>query len=128
MESLLLVFFGSLALMLTAIGIYGVVAYAVAQRTREVGIRMALGARQRDVQKLILSKGLMLVGWGTGCGFIGCYWLSRLVVTQLYGIDPSDPATLATAAAILIAVALLASYIPARRASKVDPLVALRCE
>ena len=128
MESLLLVFFGSLALMLTAIGIYGVVAYAVAQRTREVGIRMALGARKRHVQKLILAKGLMLVVWGTGFGFIGCYWLSRLVATQLYGIESSDPATLGTAAAILLAVALLASYIPARRASQVDPVVALRCE
>ena len=128
MESLLLVFFGSLALVLTAIGIYGVVAYAVAQRTREVGIRMALGARKGDVQKLILTKGLMLVVWGSAFGFIGCYWLSRLVVTQLYGIESSDPATLATAAAILLAVALLASYIPARRASKVDPLVSLRCE
>jgi ABC-type antimicrobial peptide transport system permease subunit len=128
MESLLLVFFGSLALVLTAIGIYGVVAYAVAQGTREVGIRMALGARKGDVQKLILTKGLMLVVWGSAFGFIGCYWLSRLVVTQLYGIESSDPATLATAAAILLAVALFASYIPARRASKVDPLVSLRCE
>ena len=128
MESLLLVFFGSLALMLTAIGIYGVVAYSVAQRTREVGIRMALGARKKDVQKLILAKGLMLVVWGGGFGFIGCYWLSQLVSTQLYGIGPNDPATFVTAAAILLAVALLASYIPARRATKVDPLVALRYE
>jgi predicted lysophospholipase L1 biosynthesis ABC-type transport system permease subunit len=128
MESLLLVFFGSLALILTAIGIYGVVAYSVAQRTREVGIRMALGARKRDVQKLILAKGLMLVAWGAGFGFIGCYWLSRMVSTQLYGIGSNDPATLVTVAAILLAVALLASYMPARRATKVDPLVALRYE
>ena len=128
MESLLLAFFGSLALMLTAIGIYGVVAYSVAQRTREVGIRMALGAQKRDVLKLILSKGLMLVAWGTGFGLIGCYWLSRLVSTQLYGIDPNDPATLAAVAGVLVAVALFASYIPARRATKVDPLVALRYE
>ena len=128
MESLLLVFFGSLALMLTAIGIYGVVAYSVAQRTREVGIRMALGARKQDVQKLILGKGLRLVIWGAGFGFIGCYWLSRLVATQLYGIGSNDPATLTVVAAILLAVALLASYIPARRATKVDPLVALRYE
>ena len=128
MESLLLAFFGSLALMLTAIGIYGVVAYSVAQRTREVGIRMALGAQKRDVLKLILSKGLMLVAWGTGFGLIGCYWLSRLVSTQLYGVNPNDPATLAAVAAVLVAVALFASYIPARRAAKVDPLVALRYE
>jgi len=128
MESLLLVFFGSLALVLTTIGIYGVVAYSVAQRTREVGIRMALGARKRDVQKLILAKGLALAVWGTGFGFIGCYWLSRLVATQLYGIGSNDPATFAIVAAILLAVAGLASYIPARRATKVDPLVALRYE
>jgi putative ABC transport system permease protein len=128
MESLLLVFFGSLALMLTAIGLYGVVAYSVSQRTREVGIRLALGAQKRDVQKMILAKGLTLVVWGAGFGFIGVYWLSRLVATQLYGIGSNDPATLATVAAILLAVALLASYLPARRATKVDPLVALRYE
>lgn len=128
MESLLLVFFGSLALMLSAIGIYGVVAYSVAQRTREVGIRVALGAQKRDVLKLILAKGLVLVAWGTGFGLVGCYWLSRLVSSQLYGVSPNDPATLATVAALLIGVALLASYLPARRATKVDPLVALRYE
>ncbi len=128
MESLLLAFFGSLALMLTAIGIYGVVAYSATQRTREVGIRMALGAQKRDVLKLILAKGLVLVAWGTGLGLIGCYWLSRLVSNQLYSVSPNDPATLAIVAAILIAVALFASYIPARRATKVDPLVALRYE
>jgi predicted permease len=128
MESLLLIFFGSLALILTAIGLYGVVAYSVSQRTREVGIRLALGAQKGDVRKMILAKGLTLVMWGAGFGLIGCYWLSRLVSTQLYGIGSNDPATLATVAAVLIAVALLASYLPARRATKVDPLVALRYE
>jgi len=128
MESLLLAFFGLLALMLTAIGIYGVVAYSVAQRTREIGIRMALGARKKDVLKLILAKGLTLVVWGTGFGLIGSYWLSRLVSTQLYAVGPNDPLTLAAVATLLIAIALLASYIPARRATKVDPLVALRHE
>ena len=128
MESLLLTFFGSLALILTAIGIYGLVAYSVAQRTREVGIRMALGAQKRDVLKLILFKGLALVAWGTGFGLIGCYWLSRLVSTQLYGVSPNDPATLAAVAGVLLAVAVFASYLPARRATKVDPLVALRYE
>ena len=128
MESLLLAFFGSLALMLTAIGIYGVVAYSAAQRTREVGIRMALGAQRRDVLKLILMKGLTLIAWGIAFGLIGCYWLARLVSSQLYSVSPNDPATLAIVAAMLIAVALFASYIPARRATKVDPLVALRYE
>jgi len=128
MESLLLVFFGILALTLTAIGIYGVVAYSVAQRTREVGIRMALGARKRDVLKLILAQGLTLVAWGTAFGLVACYWLSRLVSSQLYGVSAYDPATLASVVAVLIVVAFLATYIPARRATKVDPLVALRYE
>ena len=128
MESMLLTFFGLLALVLTAVGIYGVVAYSVAQRTREVGIRMALGAQRRDVLKLILMKGLAMIGCGIAFGLIGCYWLSRLVSSQLYGISPNDPATLAIGAGVLVAVALLACYIPARRATKVDPLVALRYE
>ena len=128
MESMLLAFFGLLALALTAVGIYGVVAYSVAQRTREVGIRMALGAQRRDVLKLILMKGLALIAWGIAFGLVGCYWLSRLVSSQLYGVSPNDPATLVTVAAVLVAVALLASYLPARRATKVDPLVALRYE
>ena len=128
MESTLLAFFGLLALTLTAVGIYGVVAYSVAQRTREVGIRMALGAQKKDVLKLILMKGLVLVAWGTALGLIGCYWLSRLVANRLYGVSVNDPATLAIVAALLAAVALLATYIPARRATKVDPLVALRYE
>jgi predicted permease len=128
LESVLLILFGLLALMLTMIGIYGVIAYSVAQRTREVGIRIALGAQRQDVLKLILVKGLMLVAWGSGLGLIGCYWLSRLVSSQLYGVSPNDPATLAIAALMLIAVALMASYLPARRATKIDPLVALRYE
>jgi putative ABC transport system permease protein len=128
MESLLLTFFGILALTLTAIGIYGVVAYSVAQRTREVGIRMALGAQKKDVLKLILGQGLALVAWGTALGLVACYWLSRLVSSQLYGVSAYDPATLASAVVVLIVVALLATYIPARRATKVDPLVALRYE
>ena len=94
MESLLLTVFGILALTLTAIGIYGVVAYSVAQRTREVGIRMALGAQKRDVLKMILTQGLALVAWGTAIGLIACYWLSRLVLSQLYGVSAFDPATL----------------------------------
>ncbi|HEY3027290.1 MAG TPA: ABC transporter permease [Pyrinomonadaceae bacterium] len=128
MESFLLVVFGLLALTLTAVGIYGVVAYSVAQRTREVGIRMALGAQKKDVLKLILVQGLSLVAWGTGLGLIGCYWLARLVSSQLYGVSPYDPVTLASVATLLVGVALLASYMPARRATKVDPLVALRYE
>jgi len=128
MESLLLSVFSVLALVLTAVGIYGVIAFTVAQRTREVGIRMALGAQKKDVLKLILIRGMLLAAWGTGMGLIGCYWLSRLVSNQLYGVSAHDPATLVTVAALLIVVALSASYIPARRATKVDPLAALRYE
>jgi len=128
MESLILGFLGALALILTAIGVYGVVAYSVAQRTRELGIRIALGAQKKDVLKLILTKGLVLVAWGSVIGLVACYWLSRLISNQLYGVSPNDPATLVSVAALLGGVALLASYIPARRTTKVDPLVALRYE
>jgi macrolide transport system ATP-binding/permease protein len=128
MQSLLLTSFGILALTLTAIGIYGVVAYSVAQRTREVGIRMALGAQKKDVLKMILAQGLALVAWGTALGLLACYWLSRLVSSQLYGVSAYDPATLSSVVVVLVVVALLAAYIPARRATKVDPLVALRYE
>lgn len=128
MESTLLAFFGLLALTLTAVGIYGVVSYSVTQRTREVGIRMALGAQKKDVLKMVLFKGVVLVSWGTAFGLIGCYWLSRTVASQLYGVSVYDPATLTTVAALLIGVALLSAYVPARRATKVDPLVALRYE
>ena len=127
-STVLLVSFSLASLLLAAVGVYGVLAYLVAQRTREVGIRMALGAQKKDVLKLILIRGMLLAAWGTGMGLIGCYWLSRLVSNQLYGVSAHDPATLVTVAALLIVVALSASYIPARRATKVDPLAALRYE
>ncbi len=128
MESIVLGTLGLVALLLTAIGVYGVVSYSVTQRTRELGIRMALGAQRQDVFRLVLRKGLILVAWGAAIGLVACYWLSRLVSNQLYGVSPNDPATLISVAVLLGAVALLASYIPARRATKVDPLVALRYE
>jgi ABC-type antimicrobial peptide transport system permease subunit len=128
MQSITLGLLGLLALVLTAIGIYGVVAYPVAQRTRELGIRMALGAQRIDVLKLILFKGLTLVAAGSAIGLLACYWLSSFVSSQLYGVAPYDPITLLSVAAILALVALLASYIPARRATRVNPLVALRYE
>ena len=128
METIIFGLLGLLALVLTAIGVYGVVAYSVAQRTRELGIRMALGAQKMDVLKLILVKGLVLVAWGSAIGLVASYWLSRLIASQLYGVSPSDPVTLISVAVLLGGVALLASYIPARRATKVDPLVALRYE
>jgi predicted permease len=128
MQSFLLSLFGVLALLLTAIGIYGVIAFTVSQRTREVGIRMALGAQKRDVLKLILTRGLLLAAWGTGVGLVGCFWLGRLLSNQLYGITAYDPVTLVVVSLMLVVIVLFASYIPARRATKVDPLVALRYE
>jgi ABC-type antimicrobial peptide transport system permease subunit len=120
--------FALLALVLAAVGIYGVISYSVAQRTREVGIRMALGAQTTDVLKLIVRDGLKLVVIGVLVGLVGAFMLSRLLTTLLFGVTPTDALTYATVALVLIGVALAACYIPARRAAKVDPLVALRFE
>ena len=125
---ILLALFAVLALTLAAVGIYGVISYSVAQRTREVGIRMALGAQTMDVLKLVVRDGLATVMIGVGVGLIGALMLTRLMTTLLFGVTPTDLSTYATVAIGLIAVALLACYIPARRATKVDPLVALRYE
>jgi len=120
--------FATLALILAAVGIYGVISYSVAQRTREVGIRMALGAQTTDVLRLIVRDGLKLVVIGVLVGLAGAFMLSRLLTTLLFGVTPTDTLTYATVALVLVGVALAACYIPARRAAKVDPLVALRFE
>jgi ABC-type antimicrobial peptide transport system permease subunit len=125
--SLLSVFAG-LALVLAAIGIYGVMSNAVTQRTQEIGIRLALGARAIDVLKLIIRDGLVLVSIGVALGLAGAYALTRLMTTLLFGVTPTDGLTIVVVSAVLTGIALLACFIPARRATRVDPLVALHYE
>ena len=124
----LLGLFAGLAVALAVIGLYGVISYAVAQRTHELGVRTALGATRNDVFTLIVRRGLVLALLGVAIGIPAAVALTRLIASQLFGVTPTDPATFAAAAAMFVSVALLACSIPARRATKVDPLVALRAE
>ena len=125
---LLLATFAGLALFLSALGIYGVLAYDVSQRTREIGVRSAIGASRGQISSLILRQGLWKSGIGVALGLIGAALLSRSMTTLLFNVQPTDPAVYGAVSFVLIAVALLASYLPARRASRIDPLIALRDE
>jgi predicted permease len=127
-ESALLTVFASIALILSAIGLYGVLSYSVTQRTREIGIRMALGANSPQVMRNVIRDGLRLLVPGIAFGLLASLALTRLLGSQLYGIEPTDPLSFATVSVVLVAVGLLASWLPARRAMRVDPMIALRYE
>jgi ABC-type antimicrobial peptide transport system permease subunit len=119
---------GSMALLLGVVGIYGVIAYSVSQRTREIGIRMALGAQQQTLTSMFVRHGLTLTGIGVACGLVVAIFVMRLMSTLLFKVRPVDPVAYGAASLGLVATALLASYLPSRRASTVDPVEALRAE
>ncbi len=127
-NAFLLGIFGGLALLLASVGVYGVVAYSVTRRAREIGVRVALGARSADVVGMVIRRSVALAGAGIGLGLIVAFALTRTLSSLLYGTSPTDPATFAGVSLLLIGTAALASYMPARRAARVDPMIALRCE
>jgi putative ABC transport system permease protein len=125
---LLLGIFAAVALALAAIGIYGVVSYSVANRTREMGIRMALGAGQRDILGTVFRQGMALSSLGIAIGLVGAFGLTRVLSSMLYGVAPTDVGTFGGVAVLLALIAALACYVPARRATRVDPIIAVRAE
>ena len=125
---LLLCLFAALALILSSVGIYGVISYSVTQRTHEIGIRMALGAKKSDVLKMVVWQGMRLAFVGIAIGFIAAFALTRLIESMLFGVSANESFTFVIVAVLLSFVALLSCFIPARKATKVDPMIALRYE
>ena len=121
-------FFGAMALLLACIGLYGTISYAVARRTSEIGVRLALGATRARVLGIILRESLMMAAAGIAIGVPATLAVTRLIATRLFGVSATDPLTMGGGCVLMIAVAALAGFLPARRASRVDPMVALRCE
>lgn len=125
---LLLTLFAGIAMVMSAVGVFGVMSYAVNLRAREMGIRLALGARPWEVRRLVVTDGMKQAVLGVAIGLGGAVWLTRLLTTLLFGVSPGDPLTLAAVSTLLLATAAFACYLPARRATRVDPLVVLRTE
>jgi putative ABC transport system permease protein len=125
---LLLGLFGAVALVLAAIGIYGIISYAVKRRTREIGIRMALGARPADVQRLVVGQGMRMAAIGLALGVVAALAATRLMSRLLYGVSATDPVTFAVIALLLVGIAFVASWVPARRALAMDPTTSLRSD
>jgi ABC-type antimicrobial peptide transport system permease subunit len=128
LQMVLLLAFGGIAGLLAIVGVYGVVAYSAAQRTREIAIRVALGARPIDVRRLVLGEGIIMAALGIGIGIAGALAMTRVLQTLLFETAPTDPTTLVVVAGTLLLIVMLATLLPATRASRVDPMVALRCE
>jgi ABC-type antimicrobial peptide transport system permease subunit len=128
LSMILLSGFAALALVLASVGIYGVISYLVAQRTREIGVRIALGAQRSEVMRSVLGQGAGMALIGAAIGAVAALGLTRLMANQLFGVTPHDPLTFAGVAGLIMLVAVAACYVPARRATRVDPMVALRSE
>jgi ABC-type antimicrobial peptide transport system permease subunit len=120
--------FGALALLLAAIGLYGVLSYGIARRTREIGIRIAIGAEARSILRMVLNEAGWVLGFGIVAGLAAAWWLGRIIGNLLYGVEPGDLTSIGLAVAVLAAAGTLAAWIPARRASRIDPIQALRYE
>ena len=120
--------FGALAVILAMVGVYGVLSYSVSQRTQEFGVRMALGAQPRDVRRMMMRQGMVLAGWGTLLGAAGALGITRVIGSLLYNVTPTDPVSFGVVVTLMVLVAAAAAYLPARRATAVDPMAALRSE